>query len=109
MAKKVFLRYRMATKLNPEAGVVQVSTLLYLTQLESDDFNSPGGKLEGLGQFMALTMYKAQKYKFVIHVVKTASCSNVLGRAVAVALGLVKRVDEIQGTSGADVGLLKIK
>ncbi|XP_042345404.1 uncharacterized protein K02A2.6-like [Plectropomus leopardus] len=73
------------------------------------DFDSPGGKLDGLGQFTALTKYKGQQYKFNIHVVKTASCSNLLGRAVAVAMGLVKRVDEIQGTFGPDVGLLKIK
>lgn len=85
--------------------------LKHLPQLESDDmdFDSPGGKLDGLGQFTALTKYKGQQYKFTVHVVKTASCSNLLGRAVAAAMGLVKRVDEIQGAFDTDVGLLKIK
>lgn len=78
-----------------------------LPQLESDDtgFDSPGVKLEGLRQDTTLTMYKGQKYKFVIHVVKTASCSNLLGRAAAVAMALLKGVNEIYGT---DMGLLKM-
>lgn len=52
--------------------------LKHLSQLASDDmdFDSPGGKLDGLGQFTALTKYKGQQYKFIIHVVKTNSCST---------------------------------
>lgn len=63
--------------------------LKQLPQLESDDtgFDNPGGKLEGLGQVTALTMYKGQKYKFIVQVVKTASCSKLLGQAAAVAMG----------------------
>lgn len=41
--------------------------------------------------------------------IKTANGSNLLGRTVVVAMGLVKRVDEIKGTFGAVVGLLKLK
>lgn len=39
-----------------------------LPQLESDDtgFDSPGGNLEGLGQFTALTMYKGQRERFIL-------------------------------------------
>ncbi|KAL7388069.1 hypothetical protein ABVT39_006581 [Epinephelus coioides] len=75
--------------------------LNHLPQLASDDmdFDSPGGKLDGLGHFTALTKYKGRQYKFIIHVIKTANGSNLLGCAVAVVMGLVKRVDEIQDTS----------
>lgn len=68
-----------------------------------------GGKLDGLRQFTALTKYRGRQYKFIIHVVKTNSCSNLLGRAAAVAMGLVKRMDEVQSMFDAEVGLLKLK
>lgn len=60
--------------------------LKHLPQLASDDmdFDSPGGKLDGLGQFRALTKYKGRQYKFIIHVVKTARCNSLFGRAVAI-------------------------
>lgn len=37
-------------------------------QLESDGtgFDSPGGNLEGLGQFTALTTYKGQRERFIL-------------------------------------------
>lgn len=80
-------------------------------QLASDNtaFNSPGGRLESLGLFTTLTKYRGQQYRFNIHVIKTANGSDLLGRNVAVAMGLVKRVDEVQSTFGADLGLLKIQ
>ena len=56
-----------------------------------------------------MTKYKGQQYKFNIHVIKTANGSSLLGRNVAVAMGLVKRMEEVQSTFGADLGLLKIK
>ena len=44
--------------------------LKHLPQLASDDmdFDSPGGKLDGIGQLTALTKHKGRQYKFIIHV-----------------------------------------
>ena len=83
-------------------------------QLENNDrdFDSPGVKLSCLGGFVALTKYKGQFYKYKVHVIETANGSNLLGRNVAVAMGLVQRVEEVQkcqSTFGKDLGLLNIK
>ena len=97
-----------------DASVISDDTynqLKHLPQLSSDytAFDSPGGRLDCLGLFTTITKYRGQRYKFNIHVIKTANGSNLLGRNVAVAMGLVKRVEEVQSTFGADLGLLKVK
>uniref|UniRef100_A0A8C6L0J9 Gypsy retrotransposon integrase-like protein 1 n=1 Tax=Nothobranchius furzeri TaxID=105023 RepID=A0A8C6L0J9_NOTFU len=40
---------------------------------------------------------------------ETTNGSNLLGRDVAVAMGLVRKMEEVRSTFGADLGLLKIK
>lgn len=76
---------------------------------DNTSLDSPGGKLNCLGLFNTTVKYAGQYYKFTIHVIRTANGSDLLGRNVAVAMGLVKRLNEIQSTFDAELGLLKVK
>lgn len=96
-----------------DASVISDDTYQFkhqpLLSRSSTAFDSPGGALDCQGLFTAVTKYKGKQYKFKIHVIKTARGSNLLGRDVAVAMGLVKRLEEVQSTFGTDLGLLKVK
>lgn len=76
-------------------------------KLEPPDtpFTSPGGKLNCIGQFQVTTGYKQKQYSFPVYVLK-GECSCLFGHSEAVEIGLVKRVDEIEGVYGSS-GLLK--
>ncbi|KAL7827619.1 hypothetical protein SRHO_G00333370 [Serrasalmus rhombeus] len=54
------------------------------------DVRSLGGKLQFMGKFLAITARKGQKYSFWIFVVSGACTNNLLSRAVACKMGLVK-------------------
>ena len=72
------------------------------------NLSSPGGNLNTLGEFMAQTTYKEQKYSFKIVVVDQLLNRNLLSRAVSSKLGLVKRIDSISKVFGS-TGLAKTK
>ena len=44
--------------------------------------NSPGGQLSNLGQFVARTSYKGDKFHFLVQVVK-GTTTSLLGRGLA--------------------------
>lgn len=90
-------------KIDTGASVMSDDTyhqLKHLPQLSNDytAFDSPRGRLECLGLFTTISKYRGQQYKFNIHMIKIATGSNLLGHNVAVAMGLVKRVEEVQST-----------
>ncbi|XP_051816865.1 uncharacterized protein K02A2.6-like [Acanthochromis polyacanthus] len=67
--------------------------------------SGPGGGLNCLGQFITKTSYKDRSYTFRLYVVRGQSVNNLLSRPAALAMGLVKRVYEIN--SEQEFGLLK--
>lgn len=71
------------------------------------NLHSPGGRLDCLENFDASVKYSGQQYKFTIHAIRSQG-SDLLGRNVAVAMGLVKRLNEVQGTYDTELGLLKV-
>lgn len=70
---------------------------------------SPGGKLQCKGQFTVTTTVKNKPFKIKLFVVSGSSVNNLLGRGASVAMGLVKRLDELSSAVPTDIGLLKIK
>ncbi len=71
----------------------------------------PGGRVNCLGYFTATTQRKQKQFKFKVHVISGDS-SHLLGRNVAIAMGLVKPVAELKEHKTpypTDVGILKIK
>ncbi|XP_054878905.1 uncharacterized protein LOC129353585 [Poeciliopsis prolifica] len=58
---------------------------------------SPGGKVRCVGSFLATTTHNGQTYQYWITVIKGQFVSNLLGRAVAKQMKLVKRVNAISG------------
>lgn len=64
---------------------------------------SPGGHLDCIGNFVEETYFKGKRYRFRIFVISGNTASNLLGRTVASAMGLVQRIEdvsEIFGRSG---------
>lgn len=59
--------------------------------------DSPGGKLICLGHFVATTIRKEKRFRFKVNVTR-GSHSHLLSRNVASAMGLIKRVEEINTT-----------
>lgn len=57
--------------------------------------DSPGGRLSCLGCFIAKTQINQKQFKFKVHVIR-GDGNHLLGRNVAVAMGLVKRIGEIR-------------
>ena len=101
-------------KIDTGADVTVISPATYkklkspkLSQ-SSLNLSSPGGNLNTLGEFMAQTTYKEQKYSFKIVVVDQPLNSNLLSRAVSSKLGLVKRIGSISKVFGS-TGLVKTK
>uniref|UniRef100_A0A3B4U8Y0 ribonuclease H n=1 Tax=Seriola dumerili TaxID=41447 RepID=A0A3B4U8Y0_SERDU len=76
-------------------------------QLDPPDthFLSPGGDIRCTGMFQTTTSYKERLYTFPVYVIKgKGNC--LLSRPEAVAMGLVRRVDEVSSVFGSG-GLLK--
>ena len=77
-------------------------------KLKPVDFplNSPGGRVNSMGQFTATTTYKGTNYKFQA-IVLTDSSSRLLSKDVAEAMGIIKYVEEVRHDVFGDFGLLK--
>ncbi len=60
--------------------------------------DSPGGKLNCTGHFTATTIGKGKKFRFKVNVIKGSHGSHLLSRNVAIAMGLVKRTEELKST-----------
>lgn len=73
------------------------------------NLSSPGGNLNTVGEFMAKTTYKNQRYSFKIVVVDQPLKNNLLSRGVSAKLGLVKRIDTINKQVFGSTGLVKTK
>ncbi len=58
-------------------------------------YDSPGGRINCLGQFETSTEYKDKKFKFTIHVMEGDTVNNLLSREQAVEMGLVKRIEQV--------------
>lgn len=67
---------------------------------------SAAGKLPTRGEFVANTVYKSKSFKFRVVVAKNRVGSNLLSRNVAEQMGMVKRIEEMNGVFG-HTGLLK--
>lgn len=73
--------------------------------------DSPGGRLSCLGYFIANAKQKQKQFRFKVHVL-SGDGSHLLGRNVAVAMGLVKRIAEIKQQKAlqpTEVGTLNVK
>ncbi|ROL43556.1 hypothetical protein DPX16_13487 [Anabarilius grahami] len=57
--------------------------------------NSPGGRLNCIGQFTAHTELKNNQYSFKVFVIRGETTNNLLSRSVAEQMGLVKRIQEV--------------
>lgn len=77
--------------------------------------DSPGGKLSCLGHFIATTIRKEKSFRFKVNVTRGSHSSHFLSHNVAVAMSLIKRIEEVKTTvqlkdsSPEDGGKLKIK
>lgn len=84
-------------------------------QKSTNNLDSPGGKLNSLGYFIATTTKKEKRFRFKINVIKGPQCSHLLSRNVATAMGLIKRMEEIRALAQTshsclnNIGKLKIK
>ena len=85
-------------KLKPKPKLQSIKTRL----------TSPGGQLACRGQFMAETPYRGEVFKYRVLVTAGDSTDNLLGRGVAVRMGLIQRLDEVQDIYG-EVGRLQCK
>ncbi|KAA8578257.1 hypothetical protein FQN60_018737, partial [Etheostoma spectabile] len=83
-------------------------TLVPNKKLEPSDITlcSPGGQLDCLGKFQAITEYKGKPYSFPVHVITGCNANNLLSRVTAMMMGLVKRVEEVHKAFG-EHGILK--
>ena len=70
--------------------------------------NSPGGQLSNLGQFVARTLYKGEKFHYLAQVVK-GTTTSLSGRGPCVRLGLIARIlaVEAHGVPKPEIGTLK--
>lgn len=80
----------------------------------TNKLDSPGGKLNCLGYFIATTTRKDKRFRFKVNVIRSPQSSHLLSRNVAAAMGLIKRMEEIKATQTIDsypddIGKLKIK
>lgn len=67
----------------------------------------PGGRLKNKGKFKTSTYRKRTKYCFDVHVVEGSAVNNLLGREVSVAMGLIRRVENVTSAPSESVGLLR--
>ena len=65
--------------------------------------NSPGGQLSNLGQFVARTLYKGEKFHYLVQVVK-GTTTSLLGRGPCVRLGLIARILAVEAHSVPEPG-----
>lgn len=63
-------------------------------------YDSPGGRINCLGQFETTTEYKDKKFKFTIHVMEGDTVNNLLSREQAIEMGLVKRIEQVRAAFG---------
>ncbi|CAL9695394.1 unnamed protein product [Knipowitschia caucasica] len=81
----------------------------------ANKLESPGGKLNCVGYFIATTMRKEKRFRFKVNVIKGSQSSHLLSRNVAVAMGLIKRIEEIKASEQIidscpnEVGKLNVK
>ncbi|KAL1279202.1 hypothetical protein QQF64_025875 [Cirrhinus molitorella] len=68
--------------------------------------NSPGGKLECMGQMKTKVSVKKNTYLMNAYVVRGAHVGNLLGRSAAIQMGLIKRIDEIRESVFGSLGLM---
>ncbi|XP_013882267.1 uncharacterized protein K02A2.6 [Austrofundulus limnaeus] len=72
---------------------------------------SPGGEVQCVGKFLAMTQFKGHRYRFWVTVIKGRYAHNLLGGSVARRMGLVKRIDNLHtdllGDVFGEIGLLK--
>ena len=66
--------------------------------------NSPGGQLSNLGQFVARTLYKGEKFHYLIQVVK-GTTTSLLGRGPCIRLGLIARILAVEAHSVLEPGI----
>ncbi|KAI7800957.1 hypothetical protein IRJ41_017925 [Triplophysa rosa] len=87
------------------------SVLKYKPQLKNANvkLESPGGTLHCRGQFRVITVYRDKQYNFEAFVMTGPHVYNLLGHDAASAMGLVKRLEELQPISSPELGLVKIK
>ena len=71
--------------------------------------NSIGGQLKAFGQFMAVTKHRTTVYRFNVIVIEGDTMTNLLSRDVAADMGLVCRLEQVDGSGGdnARIGLMK--
>lgn len=55
------------------------------------------------------TRSKGHKFRFKVYVIDGSPVSNLLGRNVAVAMGLVKRINELKSAHSGQLRTLNIK
>ena len=65
--------------------------------------NSPGGQLSNLGQFVARTLYKGEKFHFLVQVVK-GTTTSLLGQGPCVSLGLIATIFAVEAHSRPEPG-----
>ena len=73
------------------------------------NFESPGGKLHCKGQFTATTTVKDKQVRIMLFVVAGPTVNNILRHEASVAMGFVKRLEELKSSAPTEVGLLNIK
>ena len=69
--------------------------------------NSPGGQLSNLGQFVARTLYKGEKFHYLVQVVK--GTTSLLGRGPCVRLRLIARILAVEAHSVPEPGIGTLK
>lgn len=68
--------------------------------------NSPGGKLECMGQPRTIESVKEIMCLMNAYVVRGAHVGNLLGHSIAIQMGLIKRIDEIRKSVFGCLGLM---
>ena len=68
--------------------------------------NSPSCELSNSGQFVTRTLYKGEKFHYLVQVVK-GTTTSLLGRGPCVRLGLIVRMLPIEAHSVPEPGTLK--
>ena len=70
--------------------------------------NSPGGQLSNLGQFVARTLYKGEKFHYLIQVFK-GTTTSLLGWGPCVRLGLIACILAVEAHSVPEPGTGTLK
>ena len=70
--------------------------------------NSPGGQLSNLGQFVARTLYKGEKFHYLVQIVK-GTTTSLLGWGPYVRLRLIVRILTVEAHSIPEPGIGTLK